>query len=122
MKTANPIKATLLAITTLALLTIISPALTATAHADDSDPGEVRGKCPYSLQLQKSVEAQRAYLVKVERAKASNPIGTPEEIAGGSVKEPVEMTEQLSVAWLSFTWGSASATAQATSTKEGERL
>ncbi|MBU5612060.1 hypothetical protein [Geomonas azotofigens] len=108
MTTTKHLKAALLAISTLSLLTIISPPFTATAHADDSDPTEPRGKCPYSLQLQKSVEAQRAYLVKVERAKASNPIASPEEVAGSSVKEPTEMTEQLSVAWLSFSWGSAS--------------
>ena len=109
MKTENTIKATLAAITTLFLLTIISPALTATVHAEDAEPGVARGKCPYSLQLQKSVEAQRAYLVKAERAKASNPIASPEEIASGTVKEPTETTEQLSVAWLPFSWGSASA-------------
>ncbi|QXE89795.1 hypothetical protein [Geomonas subterranea] len=106
MKTAKDTKATLLAIITLSLLTITSPVLTATAHADESDATVLRGRCPYSLQLQKSVEAQRAYLVKVERAKAGNPIPAPGEVAGATAEAaPMEMTE-LPVAWVSFAWGS----------------
>lgn len=105
MKTANDVKATLFTIMALSLISITSPALTSTATADELGAAEPRGKCPYSLQLQKSVEAQQAYLVKVARAKASNPIPEPEQLAATTV-EAAEMTEHLSVAWVSFTWGS----------------
>ncbi|GFO62553.1 hypothetical protein M1B72_20870 [Geomonas paludis] len=102
MKTFKNLKAILFAIIAISL-THISTA----AHAQDTDPTGPRGKCPYALQLQKSVEAQKAYLVKVERAKASNPIQPPEEVAAASPEQaPAQMTDHLSVAWISFTWGS----------------
>lgn len=104
MKTAHEIKASLFTIIALSLISITSPAFTSTAQADDLGATEPRGKCPYSLQLQKSVEDQKAYLVKVERAKASNPVMDPEQLAATTV-EATEMKENLSVAWVSFTWG-----------------
>ena len=98
MKTTRTIKTALWTITTLSLLTIIPTA----AHANDSEPTASLGKCPYSLLLQKSVEAQRAYLVKIERAQASNPIAAPEGLAGTTVDHPAG----VSVAWDTFSWGS----------------
>ncbi|QWV93601.1 hypothetical protein KP004_20995 [Geomonas oryzisoli] len=106
MKTTKNIKASLLAITTLSLLGFTSPVLTATAHADESAPGEALGKCPYSLLLQKSVEAQRAYLVKVDRARVGNQIASPEEVAANGESTPADATERPAVAWVSFAWGS----------------
>jgi len=97
-----------------ALLSIV-PLFPATARADAhavtdeaaAAQAPAKGGCTYALRLQKSVAAQRQYLVKVEKARAGTltagwnpaPAATPVESAAGEA--PTQP------AWVSVSWNAA---------------
>lgn len=98
-------QAKLFTILTLTLAAVTLEGLNTAAHADETPAAaaSTKGICPYSLMLQKSVEAQKAYLAKVEKARMNSRIDDREETADA---DDDENSGERSFALVSFSWGS----------------
>ncbi|WP_136523991.1 hypothetical protein [Geomonas ferrireducens] len=105
MRTLTRFQAKLFTILALTIAAVALEGLNTAAHADETPAAtaSTKGICPYSLMLQKSVEAQKAYLAKVEKAKMNSRIDDREETADA---DEVETSGERSFALVSFSWGS----------------
>ena len=105
MRALTRFQAKLFTILTLTLAAVTSEGFNSPAHADETGAAaaSTKGTCPYSLMLQKSVEAQKAYLAKVQQAKMNSRIDDREETADA---DEGETTGERSFALVSFSWAS----------------
>ncbi len=105
MRPLTRFQAKLFTILTLTIAAVALQGINTAAHADEiaTADASTKGTCPYSLMLQKSVEAQKAYLAKVEQAKMNSRIDDREETADADADEG---TGERSFALVSFSWGS----------------
>jgi len=91
-----------IAITLLSVLIVL--ATSQLAHADElpaTAAKAARGTCAFSLQLQKSVAAQREYLVKLDQARGASELASNsvEEEYGNIKQANLGVRETAEVAW-----------------------
>lgn len=105
MRPLTRLQAKLFTILALTIAAVGLQGFNTAAHAEETATAaaSTTGICPYSLMLQNSVEAQKTYLAKVEKARMNSRIDDREETADADEEEN---SGERSFALVSFTWGS----------------